>query len=65
MSFPHPPKKIDWYLMGLLSLRWIAKKISDILGVEDDVVIELCFNLLEGTRFVRRCLAIRPQPYLI
>lgn len=23
-----------------------------ILGNEDDVVIELCFNLLEGTRFV-------------
>ena len=32
--------------------RWIAGKISDILGNEDDVVIELCFNLLEGSRFV-------------
>lgn len=32
--------------------RWIAGKISDILGSEDDVVIELCFNLLEGSRFV-------------
>ncbi|KAI4288545.1 MAG: hypothetical protein L6R35_002196 [Caloplaca aegaea] len=31
--------------------RWIAGKISDILGNEDDVVIELCFNLLEGSRF--------------
>ncbi|KAI9830807.1 MAG: Serine/arginine repetitive matrix protein 1 [Phylliscum demangeonii] len=30
---------------------WIAGKISDILGNEDDVVIELCFNLLEGSRF--------------
>jgi hypothetical protein len=27
-----------------------------ILGDEDDVVIELCFNLLEGTRFVSRLL---------
>jgi serine/arginine repetitive matrix protein 1 len=32
--------------------RWIAKRISDILGNEDDVVIELCFNLLEGSRYV-------------
>lgn len=33
--------------------RWIAGKIIEILGNEDDVVIELCFNLLEGSRFVR------------
>lgn len=33
--------------------RWIAGKISGILGNDDDVVIELCFNLLEGSRFVR------------
>jgi serine/arginine repetitive matrix protein 1 len=33
--------------------RWIAGKISEILGNEDDVVVELCFNLLERTRFVR------------
>ncbi len=39
-------------LQSLTSDRWIAGKISDILGDEDDVVIELCFNLLEGTRFV-------------
>lgn len=32
--------------------RWIAGNISEILGNEDDVVIELCFNLLEGSRFV-------------
>lgn len=32
--------------------RWIAGKISEILGNEDDVVIELCFNLIEGSRFV-------------
>lgn len=34
------------------SSRWIASKISEILGNEDDVVIELCFNLLEGSRYV-------------
>lgn len=32
--------------------RWIAGKISEILGNEDDVVIELCFGLLEGSQFV-------------
>jgi serine/arginine repetitive matrix protein 1 len=32
--------------------RWIAGKISEILGNEDDVVIELCFNLIEGSRYV-------------
>lgn len=35
----------DWH-------RWIAGKIIEILGNEDDVVIELCFNLIEGARFV-------------
>ena len=40
-----------WTLI-LVLCRWIAGKISDILGNEDDVVIELCFNLLEESRFV-------------
>lgn len=39
-------------LLTLSCDRWIANRISEILGNEDDVVIELCFNLLEGTRFV-------------
>lgn len=32
-------------------LRWIASRIVEILG-DDDVVIELCFNLIEGSRYV-------------
>jgi serine/arginine repetitive matrix protein 1 len=32
--------------------RWIANRISEILGNEDDVVIEMCFNLIEGPRHV-------------
>ena len=40
-------------LLTTYDCRWIAGKISEILGNEDDVVIELCFNLLEGSRFVR------------
>jgi hypothetical protein len=38
--------------------RWIAGKIAEILGNEDDVVIELCFNLVEGERFVREFIAV-------
>lgn len=34
--------------------RWIAGRISEILGNEDDVVTELCFNLIEGSRYVSR-----------
>lgn len=43
--------------LGVLTLyprryRWIAGKVTDILGNEDDVVIELVFNLIEGPRHV-------------
>lgn len=34
--------------------KWIARKLSDLLGSDDDVVIELCSNLLQGARYVRR-----------
>ncbi|RBQ97302.1 hypothetical protein VDGD_03004 [Verticillium dahliae] len=44
--------------------KWIASKISEILGGEDDVVIELCFGLIEGSRFVSiPSTAIFPSPY--
>jgi serine/arginine repetitive matrix protein 1 len=32
--------------------RWIAERVTEILGNEDDVVTELCFNLIEGSRYV-------------
>lgn len=41
-----------------VAYRWIAGKISEILGSEDDVVIELCFNLLEGDRYASSILAL-------
>ncbi|KAI9669332.1 MAG: hypothetical protein M1831_000368 [Alyxoria varia] len=45
-------QKVDMQKVNLEVLKkWIAGKISDILNNEDDVVIELCFNLLEGSRF--------------
>ncbi|MCJ1478486.1 hypothetical protein MMC13_007166 [Lambiella insularis] len=45
-------KKVDMQKVNVeVMKKWIAGKISEILGNEDDVVIELCFNLLEGARF--------------
>ncbi|KAJ5639267.1 PWI domain mRNA processing protein [Penicillium longicatenatum] len=41
----------DHMLITILNYRWIAGRISEILGNEDDVVIELCFGLIEGTRY--------------
>ncbi|MCJ1234419.1 hypothetical protein MMC14_002380 [Varicellaria rhodocarpa] len=49
---PEFSQKVDMQKVNVeVMKKWIAGKISDILGNEDDVVIELCFNLLEGTRF--------------
>ncbi|RAH83727.1 PWI domain-containing protein [Aspergillus japonicus CBS 114.51] len=49
---PEFSRKVDMKKVNIeVMKKWIAGKISEILGNEDDVVIELCFNLLEGTRF--------------
>lgn len=55
-KFVHPSPDFDRenpILITALNCRWIAGRISEILGNEDDVVIELCFGLIEGTRYVR------------
>ncbi|RBR16062.1 uncharacterized protein FIESC28_07082 [Fusarium coffeatum] len=45
-------QKVDMQKVNLQVMKkWIASKISDILGNEDDVVIELVFNLIEGPRY--------------
>ncbi|KAL8850702.1 MAG: hypothetical protein Q9221_004350 [Calogaya cf. arnoldii] len=49
---PEFSQKVDMKKVNVeVMKKWIAGKISDILGSEDDVVVELCFNLLEGSRF--------------
>ncbi|KAL2366720.1 hypothetical protein RJZ56_000305 [Blastomyces dermatitidis] len=51
---PEFAKKVDMQKVNIeVMKKWIAGKISGILGNEDDVVIELCFNLLEGARFIQ------------
>ncbi|KAL9635141.1 MAG: hypothetical protein Q9164_003655 [Protoblastenia rupestris] len=45
-------QKVDMKKVNIeVMKKWIGGKISEILGNEDDIVIELCFNLLEGSRF--------------
>ncbi|CZT09802.1 uncharacterized protein RCO7_02178 [Rhynchosporium graminicola] len=49
---PEFSKKVDMQKVNAeVMKKWIAGKISEILGSEDDVVIELCFNLIEGARY--------------
>lgn len=50
---PEFNQKVDMQKVNVeVMKKWIAGKIAEILGNEDDVVIELCFNLVEGERFV-------------
>ncbi|KAJ6114540.1 hypothetical protein N7486_000318 [Penicillium sp. IBT 16267x] len=49
---PEFSRKVDMQKVNIeVMKKWIAGRISQILGNEDDVVIELCFNLIEGTRY--------------
>ncbi|KAK7951944.1 uncharacterized protein PG986_007672 [Apiospora aurea] len=49
---PEFNQKVDMQKVNLQVMKkWIASKISEILGSEDDVVTELCFNLVEGSRY--------------
>ncbi|KAJ5692627.1 hypothetical protein N7462_002050 [Penicillium macrosclerotiorum] len=49
---PEFNRKVDMTKVNIeVMKKWIAGRISEILGNEDDVIIELCFNLLEGSRY--------------
>lgn len=50
---PEFDKKVDIKKVNInLMKKWIADKITLILGSDDDVVVETCFNLLEKDQFV-------------
>lgn len=54
MGLEHWERIPTGQLLTVMSLdRWIASKVTEILANEDDVVIELVFNLLESGRYVR------------
>lgn len=50
---PEFDQKVDIEKVNVeLMKKWIAGKITTILGDEDDVVVETCYNLLEQNQFV-------------
>ncbi|KAJ5306457.1 hypothetical protein N7508_005472 [Penicillium antarcticum] len=49
---PEFNRKVDMTKVNIeVMKKWIARRISEILGNEDDVVIEMCFGHLEGPRY--------------
>ncbi|KAK3328816.1 hypothetical protein B0H66DRAFT_526216 [Apodospora peruviana] len=54
-STKFPPEfnqKVDMQKVNLQVMKnWIAPRITEILGLEDDVVTELVFNLIEDNRY--------------
>ncbi|KAK0632128.1 PWI domain-containing protein [Immersiella caudata] len=54
-STKFPPEfnqKVDMQKVNIQVMKkWIASTVTKILGNEDDVVIELIFNLIEGGRY--------------
>jgi restriction endonuclease S subunit len=56
---PEFDKKVDIEKVNIdLMKKWIANKITTILGDEDDIVVETCYNLIEQNQFVRQRLLI-------
>lgn len=50
---PEFDRKVDIEKVNIdLMKKWIAQKITDILGDEDDIVVETCYNLIEQSQFV-------------
>ncbi|CAO2656956.1 Nn.00g057590.m01.CDS01 [Neocucurbitaria sp. VM-36] len=49
---PEFDKKVDIEKVNIdLMKKWIANKITTILGDEDDIVVETCYNLIEQNQF--------------
>lgn len=49
---PEFSQKVDMQKVNIeVMKKWIANRINEILGSEDDVVTELCYSLLETARY--------------
>ncbi|CAG5170345.1 uncharacterized protein ALTATR162_LOCUS7171 [Alternaria atra] len=49
---PEFDKKVDIEKVNIdLMKKWIANRITTILGDEDDIVVETCYNLIEQSQF--------------
>ena len=43
--------QVDMNKVNLDTIKpWITQRVTDLLGIEDDVVVEFIFNLLEKNR---------------
>ncbi|USP77122.1 PWI domain-containing protein C825.05c [Curvularia clavata] len=55
MATKFPPEfnqKVDIEKVNIdLIKRWIANKLTTILGNEDDIIVETCYNLIEQSQF--------------
>ncbi|EQL04269.1 Splicing factor PWI [Ophiocordyceps sinensis CO18] len=49
---PEFNQKVDTEKVNMpVMKKWIAKRLCEVLGSEDDVLIEMCCNLIEGSRY--------------
>lgn len=52
---PEFDKRVDIKRVNIdIIKKWVAGKITTILGDEDDVIVETIYNLLEQDQFVRQ-----------
>jgi hypothetical protein len=62
---PEFDKKVDIEKVNIdLMKKWIANRITTILGDEDDIVVETCYNLVEQNQFVSKQLYSMLRPRL-
>jgi serine/arginine repetitive matrix protein 1 len=62
---PEFDKKVDIEKVNIdLMKKWIANKITTILGDEDDIVVETCYNLIEQNQFVKKPTCAKRVPEL-
>ncbi|KAL1609349.1 hypothetical protein SLS59_001714 [Nothophoma quercina] len=59
---PEFDRKVDIEKVNIdLMKKWIAQKITEILGDEDDIVVETCYNLVEQNQFKPKIKEIQIQ----
>ena len=58
---PNLEKKVDMSKVNLDTVKpWVTRRVTELLGFEDDVVIEFVFNMLENERV--RSVAVGCKP---
>jgi hypothetical protein len=52
MSSDHTQNHLGFCYLPSILCRWIAQQVEEILGKDDDVVIDFIYGMLEENRFV-------------